>query len=100
MYGSIFRMKVKSGQESKVADIFKEFERDRQTNIKGIVGGFIMKPDNFTGELIGVAVFQDRATYRANADDPGQHQWYLKLRELMEEDPAWEDGEYIVGSVN
>ena len=48
--------------------------------------------------MLGVAVFENAATFRANAEDLAQHQWYLKLRELLEEDPAWEDGDYLVGS--
>jgi hypothetical protein len=31
----------------------------------------------------------------ANANDPEQHQWYLKIRELLEADPEWEDGEFV-----
>ena len=31
----------------------------------------------------------------ANADNPAQHQWYLKLRDLLEADPEWTDGEYL-----
>ena len=56
-----------------------------------------MKPDASTGELIGVAVFRDKAFYLANADDPEQGKWYGKLRELLEADPVWEDGEYVGG---
>ena len=58
-----------------------------------------MKPDRKPGELIGVAVFEDRATYRANADDPEQDAWFRRVRELLESDPDWEDGDYVSGSV-
>jgi len=33
------------------------------------------------------------ATYDANADDPKQHEMYLKYRALLEEEPEWHDGE-------
>ncbi len=31
----------------------------------------------------------------ANADNSAQHEWYLKLRDLLEADPEWIDGEYL-----
>ena len=31
----------------------------------------------------------------ANADNPAQHEWYVKLRGLLESDPEWTDGEYL-----
>ena len=98
MYGTIFRMKVKRGQEQKVAELFREWDRERQPKVKGAITGLLLKPDKKRGELIGVSVFQDRASYMANADDPEQDRWYRKLRELLQADPEWEDGEYLVAT--
>lgn len=97
MYGTIFRMKIKAGQEQKVVDLFQEWERDRKPNTKGAIGGLVMKPDNSSGELIGVAVFSDKASYIANADNPEQDRWFQKVMESLESEPTWEDGEYIAG---
>ena len=58
-----------------------------------------MKPDAKSGELIGVAVFEDKASYEANADDPEQDKWFGSLRALLTEDPEWEDGEYVAGEL-
>ena len=99
MYGSIFRMRVKSGQEQRVIDIFEEWEQERKKKARGSIGGLLRKPDRPSGELIGVAVFEDKPSYRANADDPEQDKWYRRLRELLESDPDWEDGEYVAGDV-
>ena len=99
MYGSIFRMKVKPGQEQRVVEALEEWERERKPKVKGVVASFLMKPDKQSGDLIGVAVFQDKVSYVANADSPEQDRWYRKLRELLEADPQWEDGEYLQGSV-
>ena len=82
MYGSIFRMKPRQGQEESVAEEFERWERDRKPKVKGAIAGLVMRPDRRPGELIGVAVFEDKASYRANADDP-----------------EWEDGEYVAGDV-
>ena len=99
MYGTIFRLKVKPGQEQKVVEIFQEWERERRSVIKGALGGLLLKPDSFSGTLTGVAVFEDKASYVANADDPEQHKWFTSLRELLTEDPEWEDGEYVAGEL-
>jgi len=41
-----------------------------------------------------IAIFDDAATYRANAESPAQHDWYLRLREQLEADPDWMDGAF------
>ncbi len=43
-----------------------------------------------------MAVFSDKASYAANASDPEQDVWYGKFRDLLEADPEWEDGEYLL----
>ncbi len=99
MYGTIFRMKVKPGAHNQVAEHFDSWLRERAPKVKGAKGSLLMKPDGLTRDLVGVAIFEDKATYEANADDPAQNEWYLKLRDLLEADPEWEDGEYLAGSV-
>ena len=99
MYGTIFRMQVKRGQEQQVAQVFKDWERERKPKVKGAVSGFLLKPDNSPGVMIGVAVFADKASYMANADDPEQNLWYQRLRPLLQADPEWEDGEYLAGGL-
>ena len=34
----------------------------------------------------------------ANADDPEQDKWYQEMRQHLEADPAWHDGEIIYSS--
>ena len=97
MYGTIFRMKVTPDQEERVVEVFKDWERERKPQVKGARAGLPLRPDKKSGELIGVAVFQDKASFIANAEDPEQDRWYHKLRELFQADPKWEDGEYLAG---
>ena len=97
MYGTIFRIKPKPGQEQDVIEVFNEWDRDRKPNVKGAIGGYLFKPDADAGELIGVAVFEDKESYIANGNDPEQDAWFRKLRDLLQEDPSWEDGEYLIG---
>ena len=99
MYGTIFRMKVEPGQEQRVAEVFKDWERERKPQVKGARAGLLLRPDKKSGEIIGVAVFQDKASFMANAEDPEQDRWDHKLRELLQADPEWEDGEYLAGGI-
>jgi len=95
MYGTIFRLKVKPGQEAKVIELFDTWEKTRKPMVKGAVGGLLLKPDEGSGELVAAAIFSDKDSYSANAADPGQHEWFLKLRALLDADPEWEDGEFV-----
>ena len=99
MYGTIFRMKVRAGHEDEVIKAFEAWDSDRKPTLPGAIGSLLMRPDRGSGALIGVAVFQDEAAYRANADAPEQGKWYQGLRGHLESDPEWEDGEYVSGSV-
>ena len=45
MYGSIFRMQVRSGQEQGVVDLFEEWEMRRKAKAMGSIGGLLMKPE-------------------------------------------------------
>ena len=96
-YGTIYRMRPKRGAEPQLVALLEEWERERKPNALGAVGGYIFKPDGRPDELIGVAVFRDRESYRANASDPAQDAWYRRLREHLEADPEWDDGVILGG---
>ena len=97
MYGTVFRMRPKAGQEQAVVSLFDEWNRDYQPDFEGSLAGYLYKCQKHKGELIGTAVFSDEKTYRANAASPVQDRWYQKLRILLEADPDWEDGEVLGG---
>jgi hypothetical protein len=77
----------------------EEWERERAPKVKGPVAEYVMRPDRDSDEVILVVVFEDEKSYRANAEDPEQDKWYRRLREHLEADPAWEDGQYIYSHV-
>jgi quinol monooxygenase YgiN len=97
MYGTIFRMKVKPGLDEKVVELFEQWNKERKPEVDGALNGYLFKPDEKADELIGVAVFRDRASYEANANNPEQDRWFRRLREILLSDPQWEDGEYVAG---
>ncbi len=90
MFGTIARMRPQAGRQADVIRLFEEWGRERGPRVPGALAGYLMRPLNRPDELIA------GATYEANANDPQQDAWYRSLRELLEEDPIWEDGEYVV----
>ena len=95
MFGTIFHMKPRPGMEKAIEDLFhrEEEERGKPT---GAVAAYLFRPKSRPGELVGVAVFDSEASYRKNADDPEQDRWYRQLRDLLESDPEWNDGDVLM----
>jgi len=91
MYGTIARITPKPGMEKAVVGAIEEWERDRRPLVKGSVGGYLYQLDK--GGMMMVAVFENKAAYVANAQDPAQDKWYQKFRALLQADPEWNDGE-------
>ena len=96
MFGTIYRMHPKPDQERNIADHFRRWERERRPVVDGMVSGYLFRPRAGSRELIGVAVFDSEANYRRNASDPAQDRWNRGLRELLEGDPDWTDGDVLV----
>ena len=92
MYGTIFKMKVKLGHEDQLLTILDSSE----TQPDGGVAWFLMDPDS-ESEWIGVAVFDSKESHLANANNPEQHEMFLKMMEHLESEPTWTDGEYLIG---
>lgn len=92
MYGTVARLKLKAGSEAKFLDLMKEYE---VLKIPGHLSSHVFRLDAGGNEYIMTAVFADKASYTKNAQDPAQDARYRKMRDLLESDPAWHDGEVI-----
>ncbi|MDE3096208.1 MAG: hypothetical protein KGK07_09435 [Chloroflexota bacterium] len=88
MFGSMFRMRPKAGARQQVIDLMSAEGAGR--TMKGFRASYVL--EDAGGDLLGLAVFDDEKTYRDNAADPEQDQWYRRLRALLESDPEWHDG--------
>jgi quinol monooxygenase YgiN len=89
MYGTVARIQVKPDNRDKLREVF-----DRQTGapVPGYKASYVLwENEGDTGWLF--AVFEDRASYDKNADDPAQHERYTEYRALMESEPEWHDGQ-------
>lgn len=91
MYGTIARMRIKPGMEER----FKELETGDAEELPGFLFSHMYRMDSGSNEYFLVVGFQDKETYRRNAESPEQHQRYLQYRELLEEEPEWHDGEVV-----
>jgi quinol monooxygenase YgiN len=89
MYGTVARTRVKPENRDKLKEVF---ERQGQRSRPGMVTGYtLFENDSDVAWLF--AVFEDRATYDANANDPAQDADYQEYRALMEDEPEWHDGQ-------
>jgi quinol monooxygenase YgiN len=96
MYGSIARITPKPGMDQAVIRSMEDWQRDRRPNVQGAVGAYLYRLDK--GGIMLAAVFESKAAYVANAEDPAQDRWYQNFRALLATDPEWNDGEVIAVS--
>ncbi|MBM32226.1 MAG: hypothetical protein CL764_05115 [Chloroflexi bacterium] len=94
MYGSIFSLKPKQGKKRDLIDYFKQ----DQSIPEGGVAWYVMNPDD-EGDLIAIAIFKDKESYRANAEKPEQHKNFLEIMEFLEEEPTWNDGTFVINRI-
>ncbi len=99
MYGTIARVKVKQGRMDDLVAIMDEWDREFKPKVDGAMGGYMFKLDKDPSEAMMVAVFRDKASYTANADNPEQDKWYQRMRECLDADPEWSDGEIVQASL-
>ena len=88
MYGTVAKTRVKAENRDKLRTVM---ERQDLTGVPGFVAGYMLwENDSETAWLF--AIFEDRASYDRNADDPAQNDRYVEYRALMEDEPEWHDG--------
>jgi heme-degrading monooxygenase HmoA len=97
MYGTIARAHPKPDALAKLREYAGEFNSGQNRRVPGFVASYIFTPDQkvYDRETVFlVAIFEDEATYKANADSPAQHEDYVRMRALLEDDPDWMDGTF------
>jgi quinol monooxygenase YgiN len=96
MYGTVARMKVTPGKMDEFIAFSKEFAA--QDRPKGYLGEHIFRLDSDPNQVMMVVLFEDKASYHANANDPEMDKQYQRYRAMLEADPEWNDGEIIYNS--
>jgi quinol monooxygenase YgiN len=92
MYGTVARMRVKPGMQAKLEQDMAQYE---QLNVPGFVSTTVYRMDRDPNEIYLAVVFEDKKSYHANAADPKQDERYRAMRDLLEADPEWNDGEIV-----
>lgn len=93
MYGTVAHMKVKPGKLDDLKKQMTDFDMNRRP--KGYLGEIIYQMDSNPNEIMLAVFFDSKENYHANANDPEQDKEYRKMRELLDADPEWHDGEVI-----
>ncbi len=93
MYGSISRWLVKDGKQGELEQLADELMRDRPSSSRSV---HVYRSDADPREYWVAGVFESREAYAANSASPEQGARFQRLRELLESDPEWHDGEVVV----
>jgi quinol monooxygenase YgiN len=95
MYGTVARMRAKPGTGEQFSALAAEYE---DLDVAGFVATYIYRLDDNPDDYYMAVLFEDRESYRRNAEDPAQDARYQRMRALLEADPKWHDGEVIWAS--
>lgn len=93
MYGSISRWRIKEGNQEEFERLSDELMRDRPTGSRSVI---VYRADADSREYWIAGVFDSREAYSASSASPEQNARFQRLRDLMESDPEWHDGEVVV----
>ena len=92
MYGTVAKLQIRPGAEAELMALAQDYAAQ---TVPGYIGEYVYRLDNEPDTYIMAVMFNDRASYAANAASPEQHDRYLRFRALLTRDPEWQDGEII-----
>lgn len=92
MYGTVARFRLKPDSESALQEQLREYEG---LGVPGYISSTLYRLDAGNNEYYMAVVFESKEAYEANAQSPEQDQRYQQMRELLESDPEWHDGEVV-----
>jgi heme-degrading monooxygenase HmoA len=90
MWGTIARLRMKPGSEEFLLAQMRAMSTDRMAGWRETR---VFRSATDPHEFWMVALFEDEAAYRRNAESPSQHQVYLMIRAQLESDIEWHDVE-------
>ena len=93
MYGSIARWHIKEGKQEEFERLGHEMMRERPPGSRSVM---VYRSDADPRDYWVVGAFESREAYTGNSATPEQGERYRRMRELMEADPEWHDGEVVI----
>jgi hypothetical protein len=95
VYGTVYRCRPKPGQVHIIEALAERWRRERAPAVEGFIAQYLVRSETRPGELLGLVLFDSKASYQQNAEDPEQHRWYQQFRAALEADIEWNDGEVV-----
>ena len=96
MYGTVARIRVKTGMYSQFRQIIKEQMRTFEVGqVPGFLTSYGYRMDADPNEYYLAVVFASKEAYWANAQNPEQNVRYRQWLPLLEGEPEWHDGEIV-----
>jgi quinol monooxygenase YgiN len=92
MFGTVAKLKVKPGSDDKMKSLMRQYD---DLDIEGFVADYVFRSEDEPNVYYLAVAFEDRDTYVANAESPGQHKRFEALSEILAEPPEWNDGEIV-----
>ncbi|MCX6020217.1 MAG: antibiotic biosynthesis monooxygenase [Chloroflexi bacterium] len=92
MYGTVARLRLKPGSESKLIEHLRQYETSQTP---GAVSAQLYRLDATPSECLLAVTFSSKEAYAANASSPEQEARYRQMMELLEGEPVWQDGEIV-----
>ena len=93
MYGTVARWRVKAGKEQEFEQLLNDVTNEVPTGSRGV---FLYRADADPLEYWVASQWDSKEAYTSNSSTPEQDGRYRRLRELMDSDPEWHDGEIVV----
>jgi quinol monooxygenase YgiN len=91
MYGTIAQLRVKSGMEEQ----FSAYAQKIQEKDPGEVASYVYRMDADPSTFYMVAIFEGKEAYVANAQRPETDARYQDMRDYLDGEPEWHDGEIV-----
>ena len=91
MYGTIAKMKLKPNAEEKVMQVMEGTDEHRE----GHVATYVFKSDADPNVHFVTTIFESKSAYKKFSDSAEQTKRFHQMRELLDADPEWHDGEVI-----
>jgi antibiotic biosynthesis monooxygenase (ABM) superfamily enzyme len=95
MFGTMYKMHLKPGQEAKMKELEEAWNREMQPLAKGYISSYVIQSKTRPDEYLGMVIFDTEENYYKNAQSPEQDKWYRRMRDCLESDPEWNDGTLI-----
>lgn len=93
MYGSVARWRVKEGKEDELRKLAEELMSARPAGSRSVL---VYQADADSREFWVASSWDSKEAYTSNSNTPEQDQRFRQLRELMDADPEWHDGEIVI----